>query len=185
MDAAKSASSSFDAEKAALVREKGDLSAKVEELEVDVLEAKETAEKAVEESAKTIAALKQAHWEEKDALTKSLQEDLRVAVEKHDAATKLWEESAKEKDASHVNEKAAALAEAQTHANQASKEALEALAAEHSNVIAAKEQEHATLLEELKSSHEEAQTSLREVIKGLNTDLQVRRRSTGTCVVSG
>lgn len=173
LDVATSASSSFEAEKAALEREKTELKARIDELEVDILEAKETSEKAIDESAKTLAALKQVHWEEKDSLTKGLQEELRVAVEKHEAAAKLWEEQSLEAAKAHETDKEAALAEAQIQANAASKAALDSLAAEHGTSVAALEAKHAAVVEDLKRSHEEAQTHSREVIKSLSDELQV------------
>lgn len=173
LDVAKSASSSFEAEKATLGHENHELKARVNELEVDILEAKEASEKAVDESATAFAALKQGHWEEKDALTKGLQEELHVAVEKHEAAAKLWEQQSLEAAKAHESDKAAALAEAQTQANTASKTALDSLAAEHSANTAALEAKHVAAVEDIKRSHEEAQASSRVVIKGLSDELQV------------
>jgi hypothetical protein len=151
LDVAKSASASLEAEKAALEQEKGELKARVDELDIDVLETKEAADKAIDESTKALAVLKQTHWEEKDALTKGLQEELRVAVEKHEAAAKLWEEQSLETAKAHESDKAAALAEAQIQANAASKAALDGLAAEHGVSISDLEVKHATTVKDLKT----------------------------------
>ena len=175
LDVAISAQSNLTAEKSSFEQEKTELAAKVSELEVEVLEAKEAAETAQEESTKALAALKQTHWEEKDALTKSLQEDLRVAGEKHEQASRVWEATSAAMDDMHQSEKESALSEAKRASEEASNAALADLVAKHEALVSEKDGLHSSEVEELKKTHEEAQASSREVIAGLNTEIQVCR----------
>jgi hypothetical protein len=174
LDAALSAESNSNAQNEALSREKDTLAAQVSELEVEVLEAQDAASKAADDAEKAIQALKARHWEEKDALTKSLQEDLRVAILRHEEAIQVWEDTSAAMDEVHTSEKESAMAQIQQASDEATKVALDALAAEHAAALAAKEAMHCDEVESLKKAHVDAQQSSREVIEGLGGELQVR-----------
>ncbi|KAF9514068.1 hypothetical protein BS47DRAFT_1362016 [Hydnum rufescens UP504] len=155
-------------------QENTDLAARISELEVEVLESKDATENALDEHRKEVAALKAQHWQDKDLLTKTLQEDLQRAVAAHQQATKEWEETSKTLRERHSTELAAAITEAENKAVGNGEAALKALSQEHERLIAVKEGQHTTSLAELTSAHEASSGSLKETIDKLTEELKGR-----------
>ncbi len=159
-----------------LLSEKKELENRISEAKVEVLEAKEEAEKAVDERQKEVAKLKSQHWEEKDQLTRSLQEDLRRAVGAHEDATKEWEETLEATRKKHAFDLDAALSDAEAKASAANEAVLKSLAEQHEARLNAQAKEHEDSFTTSKQTYEQSAASLQQVIDRLSKELEVRLR---------
>ncbi|KAF8337417.1 uncharacterized protein EI90DRAFT_3118868 [Cantharellus anzutake] len=156
-------------------KDNAELTSKIDELNVEVLEANEVADKEVNGRQKEVALLKQQHWEEKDQLTKSLQEDIQRAASAHEAAAKKWEETLEATREKHTSDLAAALADAETKASAAREVALTTLTERHEARVKAQVEEQEKLLIAAKQNHEQEIASLNNTVDRLSKDLEAQQ----------
>lgn len=144
----------------ALKKEREETSQKISELEVEILELKESLEKAEDEKVKEAAALRSGHAQDKEELRKTLEADLAKAIEAHQEAAKKWEEASAAAAEQHSETLASALKEAEETATASSLEAQKALAAVHAEALWEKEVESLHKIEALEKQLADLQAEL-------------------------
>ncbi|KAG9023813.1 hypothetical protein FRB95_012466 [Tulasnella sp. JGI-2019a] len=124
-----------------LKREREEMSQKLSELEVEILEMQEAQEKAQDEREKEIASIKADHETEKEETRKALEQELAKATEAHQHAAKMWEEATVAAGEKHSETMAVAVKKAEAAATAASEEAQKALAESQAEALWEKEVE--------------------------------------------
>ncbi|KAG8678004.1 hypothetical protein FRC09_020208, partial [Ceratobasidium sp. 395] len=154
-----------------LEAERDELKNRISELEVEVLEAREANEYDADDHAKELAKTKDAHAKELADAEARFQDELKKTALAHEEATKKWEEATLAAGLEHSTSLDSALKSAQESAAQASQQALAALEESHAKVLEDLKTRSAQELTEVKQAHEQNTTLVAEEMSRLQAEL--------------